>query len=210
MEKSIRIPLIESGDHLEKALELEGARFDVCQVNWPETFPYAPICAGRIARTQDAILASWRVSGLGLTVRNTADDGSIWEDSCCEIFLKDPDCPDYYNIEVNAAGFLLVGRGPDRNNRVRLPLESIARIRRIGGCEAPVDNADELLNWGMTVLIPFDLIGLDPDNLPGELLGNFYKCGDKTAHPHFLSWAPIDTPKPDFHRPDFFGRFILD
>ena len=210
MKTTVHVPLIEGGEDILKTLELQGARFDVCQVNWPESFPYAPLCAGRIARTRDALVVSWRVSGLGLTVRNTADDGSIWEDSCCEVFVKDPAAADYYNIEVNAAGFLLVGRGPDRNNRVRLPLESIARIRRIGGCEAPVDNADELLNWGMTVLIPFDLIGLDPNNLPGELLGNFYKCGDKTAHPHFLSWAPIDTPKPDFHRPDFFGRFLLD
>lgn len=208
MEKSIRIPLIKSGDHLEKALELEGARFDVCQVNWPETFPYAPICAGRIARTQDAILVSWRVSGLGLTVKNE-DDGNIWEDSCCEIFLKDPDCPDYYNIEVNAAGFLLVGRGPDRHNRVRLPLDVIARIGRISGVKAPVDNADDLLSWSLTVSIPYDVIGLDAKKLPAKLLGNIYKCGDKTAHPHFLSWNPVGTPKPDFHRPDFFGTFYL-
>ena len=24
--------------------------------------------------------------------------------------------------------------------------------------------------------------------------------------PHYLSWMPIDTPKPDFHRPEFFGK----
>ena len=105
MKNTVRIPLIEGGENIEKALELQGARFDVCQVNWPESFPYAPRCAGRIARTKDALVVSWRVSGLGLTVRNTADDGSIWEDSCCEVFVKDPSAADYYNIEVNAAGF---------------------------------------------------------------------------------------------------------
>ena len=38
---------------------------------------------------------------------------------------------------------------------------------------------------------------------------NLYKCGDNLSHPHFLSWQPIDTPQPDFHRPEFFaaGKF---
>lgn len=208
MEPIIRIPLIEGGESIEKSLELEGARFDVCQVNWPETFPYAPIVAGRIARTKEAIVVSWRVSGLDLTVKNE-DDGNIWEDSTCEIFLKDPSCPDYYNIEVNAAGKLLVGKGPDRHSRVRLPLDTIARIRRIAGFQVPFDKADELFTWSLTVAIPYEVIGLDPAHLPSQLHGNIYKCGDKTAHPHFLSWAPIATPKPDFHRPDFFGTFYL-
>ena len=61
----------------------------------------------------------------------------------------------------------------------------------------------------MTVLIPFELVGVDPENLPEKLRATFYKCGDKTAHPHFLSWNPVGTPAPDFHRPDFFGELIL-
>jgi hypothetical protein len=53
------------------------------------------------------------------------------------------------------------------------------------------------------------LIGLDAGNLPETIRANFYKCGDLTAHPHFLSWNPIDLPKPDFHRPEFFGTLTL-
>ncbi len=34
---------------------------------------------------------------------------------------------------------------------------------------------------------------------------NFYKCGDNTSHPHWLTWAPVDYPKPNFHRPQSFG-----
>ena len=33
---------------------------------------------------------------------------------------------------------------------------------------------------------------------------NFYKCGDRTSHPHWGSWAPVDSPRPNFHRPDSF------
>jgi hypothetical protein len=39
--------------------------------------------------------------------------------------------------------------------------------------------------------------------------GNFYKCGDKTIHPHYGCWSPIELPKPDFHCSDFFGEIIL-
>ena len=63
--------------------------------------------------------------------------------------------------------------------------------------------------WNLTVAIPFDLIGLDGDNLPDHIMGNFYKCGAKTSLPHYLSWNPIATDTPDFHRPEFFGRLNL-
>ena len=35
---------------------------------------------------------------------------------------------------------------------------------------------------------------------------NLFKCGDELSHPHFLSWQPIRTEKPDFHRPEFFAQ----
>lgn len=53
MKYTVRIPLIEGGENTEKALELQGARFDVCHVNWPESFPYAALCTGCIARPDD-------------------------------------------------------------------------------------------------------------------------------------------------------------
>lgn len=206
-KKCIQVPLLSQAS--EQSLELDGARFDVNLVNWPADYPYAPIVAGRIARTAEALLVSWRVSGLDLTVRNTRDGGTIWEDSCCEIFLQAPGCDTYYNIEVNAAGILLVGRGTGRGDRVLLPPEEMARITRKADVKAPVDIPNQVCTWSLTVAIPFQVIGLDPAHLPGKLLGNIYKCGDKTPHPHFLSWSPIDTPAPDFHRPEFFGEFLL-
>jgi len=34
---------------------------------------------------------------------------------------------------------------------------------------------------------------------------NFYKCADESSHPHWLTWAPINFPRPSFHIPEFFG-----
>ena len=54
-----------------------------------------------------------------------------------------------------------------------------------------------------------DLIGIDSDNLPKSIKANFFKCADGTPHIHFLSWNPIGTPSPDFHRPAFFGELFF-
>ena len=34
---------------------------------------------------------------------------------------------------------------------------------------------------------------------------NFYKCGDDTTKPHYISWNPVKSINPDFHRPEHFG-----
>jgi hypothetical protein len=187
-------------------MELEAARFDVNTVNWPSEFPYAPLCAGRIARTEGSLVVHFRVSGLDLRAENKEDNGSQWEYSCVEFFVQDPDGSVYYNFEVNALGKVLACSGAGRANRVRRPAEEMEAIARFATVKKLDGVKEGLQNWRVCIIIPFELIGIDPGNLPSSIRANFYKCGDKTAHPHYVSWAPIDTPQPDFHRPEFFGE----
>ena len=208
--KTIQVPLADfENKDLDSALEIEGARFDVDCVNWPGEFPYAPLCAGRIARTEGSLVVDFRVSGLDLRAENKEDNGSQWEDSCVEFFVEDPDGSVYYNFEINALGKVLACAGPDRHKRTPRPaeeMEAIARFATVKKCDSTKEG---LQDWRVCIIIPFELIGVDPENLPEKLRANFYKCGDKTAHPHFLSWSPVGTPGPDFHRPEFFGELIL-
>lgn len=207
---SLCVPFIDTEKQdLETALELGGARFDVQCANWPETFPYTPFCGGRVARTEDALVVDFRVSGLDLRAQNTEDNGRQWEDSCVEVFIQDPEKADYYNFEINALGKVLACYGPVREGRTRRPEEQMKKILRFAHLEGGPLDKDGIQTWRVGVVIPFELIGIHPDNLPHSIRANFYKCGDKTAHPHYVSWSPIDTPKPDFHRPDFFGELIL-
>lgn len=67
-----------------------------------------------------------------------------------------------------------------------------------------------MFEWELTVKIPFTLMGLDPNNLPEKIRGNFYKCADGTDSPHYVSWSPIKTEKPNFHCPEFFGELIFE
>ncbi len=209
--KKLIIPLLKSLDtnDLDTALELEGTRFSVDNCNWPETFPYSPFCNGRIARTEDSIVVDFRVSGLDLRVQNLEDGGCSWEDSCCEIFLQSPGSAEYFNFEVNAAGKMTAAHGTGRSDRVSLSADEFASIVRMSEIEGPQDYAGGIWSWRVILMIPFGLMGLDPEHLPAALRGNIYKCGDKTAHPHFLSWNPVGTPAPDFHRPEFFGEFLI-
>lgn len=209
--KKLNVPLVNFDTlDLDSVMELQAARFDVNTINWPSEFPYAPVCAGRIARTEGSLVVDFRVSGLDLRAENKEDNGSQWEDSCVEFFVEDPDGSAYYNFEINALGKVLACCGPDRYHRTPRPAEEMKAIARFASV-SKVDVVKEgLQNWRVCIIIPFELIGIDPENPPKSIRANFYKCGDNTAHPHFVSWAPINTPQPDFHRPEFFGelRFV--
>ena len=166
--RTLQVPFIADFEEvdLDTALELEGTRFQVDQVNWPESFPYAPLCAGRVARTEDALVVDFRVSGLDLRALNTEDNGTQWEDSCVEVFLENPDGSEYYNFEINPIGKVLAAKGPGREGRVKRPAEEMAEILRIARFDGPQEYAGGIWDWRVTVLIPFGLVGVDPDNLP--------------------------------------------
>lgn len=128
------------------------------------------------------------------------DNGRSWEDSCVEIFLQNPANPaEYFNFETTSRGFVLAARGTGRENRQTLPLDAIAKIRRAGTVPSIMDDS---VCWGMEIEIPAEIFGIKAFEAP--VRGNLYKCADKANTPHYLSAFPIETEKPDFHRPEFF------
>ena len=213
--KTLNVPFIANLENmdfqtLQHAMELGGKKDFIGEVNWPEKFGYQPSCVFNIARSEKALAIVYHVRGLDLRAKALEDNGPVWEDSCCEFFVASPDGSRYYNFEMNCIGTVLNGQGPDRHDRVRTHLEEMKKIRRFSSLEhREIEESDQLFSWQTAMVIPFEMMGMDPGQLPAEIQANFYKCGDKTAHPHFVSWNPIQTEKPDFHRPDFFGKLIL-
>jgi len=130
--------------------------------------------------------------------------GNPWEDSCLEFFFSPVEGDGrYINLELNPNACLCMGLG-DGARRLRI-LWANAFLR-----PKVTFTAD---GWQVEYRVPFDLIRMffpDFDPRPGAVMtGNFYKCGDRTALPHYLSWNPVNSPTPNFHRPQDFGRLIF-
>jgi hypothetical protein len=155
----------------------------------------------------DALEVHWEVRDFPATFRSEVlcDGGAVWQDSCVEIFVEALDgSGDYCNFEFNSRGCCLAARGPCRENRREFTAEEYALIWR-----RPVSVVSEEagIYWGLEARIPGSLLGASGDLRECGLRGNIYKCGDKTHLPHYLAVFPVSTEKPDFHRPEYFGRF---
>ena len=70
------------------------------------------------------------------------------------------------------------------------------------------------VNWVVEYKIPFEILqDYFPVRIPSsgvEWKANLYKCGDKTSHPHWLTWSGIDLAQPDFHQPIYFGTLVFE
>lgn len=125
-----------------------------------------------------------------------------WTDSCVEIFFNP--CPGksdrYFNFELSAGGGLLIGFGKNRKDKIRCDFSlEIFNIKT----EISSDG------WKAFFTIPFDFVLSYAEDFSPVFAGNFQKCGDETESPHFVVWNKIISENPDFHRPEYFGRFIL-
>lgn len=175
---------------------------------WAADYPYKPKFEVRMAHNGKQLLINYRVTEECVRAVAPHDDGNVWEDSCCELFLSPVADGTYYNMECNAAGTLLIGFGPKRNDRERASQEVLDKVDRWSsmGREPFADKMGEQI-WQLCLAVPTEAFyHHNLESFDGlKVKGNVYKCGDMLPHPHFLSLFPIDLPKPDFHRPDFFG-----
>lgn len=212
MKKSLTVPFIPILDDMPmenvcEILEAQSARQSIECLNWPEVFSYKPITIFDIARSEKYLYINYFVRGNCLVALNSTNNSPVWQDSCVEFFTQVPGEKEYYNFEFNCIGACLASKRESRENSQSLNDEQINSIKRYAS--AGIKPFQEMLGifaWELLVAIPFDLMGLDGKNLPEMIRGNFYKCADGSSLPHYLSWSPIETPKPDFHRPEFFGE----
>lgn len=215
MSKLMRIPFIEG---LEQAASLEdfaaalesGVKGNVDCVDWPDSYPYRPECSFKAGWSEEGLGILFNVKGLDVRAMALEDNGKVWEDSCCEFFIAHPSDGTYYNFELNCIGTLLAAKRRSRTDCVHFSNNETAQVRRFSSLpHNTIDIEGETAEWSNGMFIPFRLIGIDGKNPPASIRLNIYKCGDMTAHPHFLSWAPVGTEQPDFHRPEYFGEAVL-
>lgn len=213
---TLTLPRVDALDGASSAQEREqlllqyGATGLIDRVNWPEASAARPFAAFTAAYSSTGLYINYIVRGRGLRAENTTDLSAVASDSCVEFFVEPHGDGRYWNFEFNCIGALNASHRVERDKPTRLSPEELAQVKRWPslGTDAIADT-DELHSWQLMVFIPFSLLGLD--GAPAHSIrANFNKCGSATVEPHFLSWSPIRTPKPDFHRVEYFGTLTFD
>ena len=191
-------------DYLQEQTALQ---IDV--INW-EKYPYCPEVLFRMMYDDFAFYIRFDVKEKYVRARATENHGSVYLDSCLELFLS-PECNDkYYNLEINCIGAKLFKYRKQGGDPEPASDEIMSMIRcRSSLGNVPFEERTGENIWNMVVIIPFEaywkhqikpVSGL-------KIRGNLYKCGNELSEPHYVSWNKIDTEYPSFHQPHFFGEF---
>lgn len=219
MEKNleIRVPFIENecgrldSESLESIIR-QGVKIDIDCVNWPDRFPTVRKTEVRVAHDRLNIYFRFIADDEDVIALTDCDLGPVANDSCVEFFV----CPDltngrYWNFEFNVIGRKNVSTRIERPNPRRLSVDELSRIITIPSLGSqPFAEKSGKHKWILDVVIPLSLMGVRYNGKTVEMKANFYKCAAKSSTPHYLSYAPIHTDKPDFHRVESFVPFILE
>jgi hypothetical protein len=176
----------------------------------PKHFPKTRI---KLRYDKDNIYVIFNVKDKYVKAVEKEINGKVWHDSCVEFFF----CPGldiergYFNFEANCKGVFLFQYHVD--NGKKSGFVSMADCNNVKISHSlkrnVVQETIEPLNWSLEYCIPISVLKKYMKvDVPGPGVrwrANFYKCADKSSHPHWLTWAFVDFPKPKFHLPEFFG-----
>ncbi len=195
-----------------KLLNEAGLHLSIDKVNWPNEFPKILPVSVHIAHDNDKLYLYYQVVGEELRAVNNKDFGSVWEDSCVEFFVQRKGERNYRNFEFNVHGVLLSANHESREESEKQSQQIMSSIVRFTTIRHDYKSQLELSDWTLYAEIPKDAIGFSSEEKLSNqsISANFYKCGDKTSEPHYISWNPINLPKPNFHVPQFFGELIFE
>lgn len=184
---------------------LQKERIAVC--DWPEAASYVPDARFAIFHDGENIYIRYSVDEQGTKAEVTTPGGPVYKDSCLECFLL-PVAGDslYYNFEVNCIGTVDFSCRRSRTESTRADDVQRAFVKTESSLGTESFTEKKCEPYTLTVIINRKaFFRHDIDSFRGkEFKMNVYKCGDDLKVPHFVSWQPIKTEKPDFHRPDFF------
>lgn len=183
-------------------------RQEIGTLNW-QGYDYMPDVQFVIAYSGSEIFLKYYVRESFLKAEMTESNQNVFEDSCVEFFVSPGNDGIYYNFEFNAIGTCLLGSGHGRADSRRAAPAHIEKVRRLPSLgNTPFAERKGEFSWDLTIAIPYEVFfHHDVKELREKsFMANFYKCGDKLSIPHYVSWNPIGTEKPDFHRPEYFGE----
>lgn len=175
---------------------------------------HRPVTQFKVAYGKHAINIIFQV--VDCYVKAVADryQGPVYQDSCVEFFFSPGPLVThgYFNLEVNCCGMALFEYHPAGSEEfIKIPEDTFEKISIVSSLNGPIEQEiTKSLTWSVAYRLPYEILNAYTDVTrpsPGtEWRGNFYKCADKTSHPHWLTWAPVHFPIPRFHLPEYFGH----
>ena len=186
----------------------------------PASSDHRPIVEARLAYNSRFIDVLFHVRDRFVKSLCTEYQQMVCRDSCVEFFVQPRPDRGYFNFEVNCGGTMLlyyiedatqVAGGFAKSMSVSPQHASLIQIATTMPKTTPTEIA-EPIEWSLAMRIPFAMmepyVGAIGDPRGQTWRGNLFKCGDKTSHPHWASWAPIGQEL-NFHQPDKFGELTF-
>jgi hypothetical protein len=178
---------------------------------------HRPVVEARLLWDEESLHVIFRVRDRWVRAVVSEPQGPVCTDSCVELFFS-PQADaagGYFNVEVSCGGTTLfqhqLGRGRSCRRMTDADVASLAVEHTLPARVEP--EIQEPTEWLVRYRVPYATIAAwTPVARPAAgavWRANLYKCADDTSHPHWLTWAPVDRPEPDFHRPEFFGTLLF-
>lgn len=186
----------------------------------PEGSDHRPRTQCKLLYDDRNIYGIFRVEDNYVRCTHTQFQSDVWKDSCVEFFLQPKGAGGYFNFEFNCGGALLASyvTNPERvdgrlKQSVPLTPDDDRQIRRFASQPSVVEpEIASPMVWILEFSVPFAVLEKYAGPF-GAVKGqtwraNFYKCGNETSHPHWVSWAPL--AERNFHNPESFGNLVFD
>lgn len=185
----------------------------------PESSDHRPETVFRVLHDGASLYVRFDVKDRYVRSVQTAFQAPVCTDSCVEFFVRPRPDRGYFNFEVNAGGTLLLYYVEDPA-RTPSGLAKYTPVPEAWGRQVEVRSSlprivdpevAEPLAWQVCYKVPLALLEAFAGESPlsgGEWRANFYKCGDRTSHPHWLSWSPVSAL--NFHLPECFGELAFE
>ncbi|MBI9070371.1 MAG: carbohydrate-binding family 9-like protein [Melioribacteraceae bacterium] len=183
----------------------------------PEGSDHHPKTSVKLCYNYNGIFSIYKVEDKYIRAVHNDFQGDVYKDSCVEFFVKPKDDKGYFNFEFNCIGNIIAGHKKGivdgKKETCRFTKNEIDLIKVKTSLSGIIENEiKEPLTWYLSFFIPFSLFEKHIGNLKkiseSSWKANFYKCGDKTSHPHWVSWSPVS--ELNFHLPECFGKIIFE
>lgn len=200
---------------LQKAETLQVTHFP-----WEDS-GHRPVTEARLLYDDRSVGIIFRVEDRWVRAVAQHFQDSVCSDSCVEFFVAPlPHSDAYFNFEINCGGTMLLHRCMSSEERATGG-KKIDVSEEDGRTIAIAHSMPKIVDpeitkptvWTVEYHVPFTLFRTyfgEIATAPGTIWrANFYKCGDRTSHPHWGSWGPVDTPRPNFHVPVSFQPIVF-